>query len=178
MFFCVLCGSSSSRESPPTARCRPATTDRRLPIGNWRPARRILPLTPGHAGARRFPRERSGDYIWGRSIDSFKDALPGDVLQFRDAVFQGGRVLGGNRKSSWRQDYPHHTAILAEVRERDGEIMVLHQNVGKSGSDEAAKRVVKKDAIRPGSLQEGGWVRIYRPVAPDDEPPSSEPRQR
>ena len=23
-----------------------------------------------HAGARRFPRERSGDYIWGRSIDS------------------------------------------------------------------------------------------------------------
>ncbi|MFO0953258.1 MAG: hypothetical protein U0835_19300 [Isosphaeraceae bacterium] len=121
------------------------------------------------AGARRFGWERSGDFVWGRPVESFADALPGDILQFRDAVFQGKRMLPGQRLQSWRQEYAHHTAVVDQVRERDGEVVVLHQNVGKPGAEEAKKRLVKRDAIRPASLQPGGRVWIYRPVAHDQE---------
>jgi hypothetical protein len=39
-----------------------------------------------HAGAVRYPLSRAdGDYVWGRRIEQFRDALPGDILQFRDA---------------------------------------------------------------------------------------------
>src|SRR5271165_4497239 len=34
-----------------------------------------------YAGAKRYPFDRSGDYVWGRPIASFKEALPGDILQ-------------------------------------------------------------------------------------------------
>jgi hypothetical protein len=122
-----------------------------------------------HAGARRFRGDPSGDFVWGRPVPAFKDALPGDVLQFRDAVFQGKRWLTGRRWTSWHQEYPHHTAIVAEVRDGGREVSVLHQNVGKPGTDEKAKRIVQEDAIRPGSLQKGGQVWIYRPVGPDDD---------
>src|SRR3954452_4620978 len=36
------------------------------------------------AGARFYPMAQSGDdFTWGEPIESFKEALPGDVLQFR-----------------------------------------------------------------------------------------------
>ena len=40
-----------------------------------------------YAGAKRCPFDPSGDYVWGRPVASFKEALPGDILQFRNAVF-------------------------------------------------------------------------------------------
>src|SRR4029077_1244340 len=42
------------------------------------------------AGARRFPPYGfDEDFVWGTQVESLEKALPGDVLQFRDAVFKG-----------------------------------------------------------------------------------------
>ncbi len=42
------------------------------------------------AGARRPTREDEGSEVrWGEPVASFSDVRPGDVLTFRDAVFQG-----------------------------------------------------------------------------------------
>ena len=120
------------------------------------------------AGARRYPFAPSGDFIWGRPVSSFQEALPGDVLQFRNAVFEGKRWVSKRRWQSWRQEYPHHTAILAEVREKGAVVWILHQNVGASDADAATKQIVQETSIRTGSLQEGGAVAIFRPVARAD----------
>jgi hypothetical protein len=141
------------------------------------------------AGAKCYPSvEPDGVLIWGRPIDSFKEALPGDILQFHNAVFQGKKWVTKRRWISWHQEYPQHTAIVSRVGEGGKLVTVLHQNVidvdldkdksqdrskvkdksrdkakiqGK-GSDAAAKNVQERE-IRIDSLQ-GGWVRIYRPV--------------
>ena len=122
------------------------------------------------AGARRFPfNDPKGDYTWGEPVLDLKDALPGDILQFRDAVFQGQRSLGGGKRTRWHDEYPHHTAIVARV-ERDGKLItILHQNVTTKGRDEAEKGNVREGELRMESLQKGGWVKAYRPV-PSDPP--------
>jgi hypothetical protein len=128
------------------------------------------------AGARRTPVNRGdGDYLWGRPVASFREALPGDVVQFRDVVFRGKRYLSKRRWTSWHNEYPHHTAIVAAVRERGESVDLLHQNVGGDGATDAERRVVSQTTIRPGSLQKGGTFWIYRPVGPDEPvgPPSS-----
>jgi hypothetical protein len=122
-----------------------------------------------HAGAQRFPlSRRHGDFVWGRLVDHPSDALPGDILQFRNAVFQGKRWVTKRRWVTWHHEYPHHTAIVASVGERGKVLTILHQNTGAPGTDEDRKRLVQEGTIRMDSLQEGGWVRIYRPVAPAD----------
>jgi hypothetical protein len=120
------------------------------------------------AGARLYGFDPGGDFVWGRPVDSFRDALPGDILQFRDAVFQGKKWVTRRRWVSWHYEYPHHTAVVAEVRDAGREVTVLHQNVGPQGATDAAKKVVREDTIRTDSLQKGGRVWIYRPVAPGD----------
>jgi glyoxylase-like metal-dependent hydrolase (beta-lactamase superfamily II) len=121
-----------------------------------------------YAGAKRYPFEPSGDFVWGRRVPSFKEALPGDILQFRNAVFQGKRWISKRRWVSWHHEYPHHTAIVQEVREGGRFVEILHQNVGSPDADEATKQIVQKASIRPESLQQGGAVAIYRPVARDE----------
>lgn len=121
------------------------------------------------AGARAVPRNPGdGDYVWGRPVASFREAQPGDVIQFRDAVFQGRRWISKRRWVTWRQTYPHHTAIVAEVRERGAAVVVLHQNAGAAGTPEDERRTVSESTIRTGSLQKGGKVWIYRPVPPGE----------
>jgi hypothetical protein len=129
-----------------------------------------------HAGARRFRLLKDdGDYNWGRPVDSFREALPGDVLQFRDAVFEGKRWVTRTRWETWRHNYPHHTAIVAEVNEGGRLVTMLHQNIGPNGASDTEKKVVKETSLRPDSLQKGGKVWIYRPVGPDDaDPPFDE----
>ena len=113
----------------------------------------------GRVGARRYPWDPNGDFVWGRPVASFKEALPGDVVQFRDAVFEGKRWVTKRRWVSWHQEYPHHTAIVSAVRDSGFEVVFIHQNVG---ADDAAN-VVREDAIRPRSLKDGGKLWIYRP---------------
>jgi hypothetical protein len=117
------------------------------------------------AGARYYPMaEADGDFIWGQPIESFKEALPGDILQFRNAVFQGKKTLPRRRWMSWHHEYPHHTAIVAQVSEGGKVVVVLHQNVSAPGQDEKAPKNVLEGTLLMDSLQKGGWVRIYRPV--------------
>jgi hypothetical protein len=120
------------------------------------------------AGAKRYPFDPSGDYVWGRPVASFKEALPGDILQFRNAVFQGKRWITKRRWVSWHHEYPHHTAIVSEVREGGRVVAILHQNVGAHDAADADKQVVQEASIRPESLQAGGSVAIFRPVARDE----------
>ncbi len=118
------------------------------------------------AGARPFPLDRAdGDYEWGERIERFEDALPGDILQFRDAVFDGRRSLGKGRNAWWHEEYPHHTAIVAGVSDGGKILTILHQNYGGKGKSEADKKMVQEGMLRMSSLQKGGWVRVYRPVA-------------
>jgi hypothetical protein len=121
-----------------------------------------------YAGAKRYPFDPSGDYIWGRPVASFKEALPGDILQFRNAVFQGKRWVSRRRWVSWHQEYPHHTAIVFAVREGARVVAMLHQNVGAPDAAAATKQIVQEGSIRPESLQPGGAVAIFRPVARDE----------
>jgi hypothetical protein len=120
------------------------------------------------AGAKVYPFDQSGDYVWGRPVASFKEALPGDILQFRNAVFQGKRWITKRRWVSWHYEYPHHTAIVSEVREKGRMVTILHQNVGAHDADDATKQVVQEASIRPESLQDGGSIAIFRPVASDE----------
>lgn len=131
----------------------------------------------GAAGARRLPlSRRDGDYVWGREVEAFRDALPGDVLQFRDAVLHGKRSLSRRRWISWHHEYPHHTAIVSEVKEGGRVVSVLHQNVGGRNKTEAEKQRVQELTLRVDSLQEGGRIWIYRPISPHETEPQPLPR--
>ena len=123
------------------------------------------------AGAKRFPlRDPKGDYTWGEPVPDLSDALPGDILQFRDAVFHGQRSLGGGKRTRWHQEYPHHTAIVAKVERGGNLITIYHQNVATQGRDESEKGNVQETELRMDSLQKGGWIKAYRPVPPDPAP--------
>jgi hypothetical protein len=127
------------------------------------------------AGARRASfRDPKGDYTWGEPVDDLKDALPGDILQFRDAVFHGQRAVSRTRTVSWHHEYPHHTAIVARVEKRGKLITVYHQNVALKGQDESEKGNVQEGELRMESLRKGGWVKAYRPV-PADSPTGRRP---
>jgi hypothetical protein len=127
------------------------------------------------AGAKHYPFDRSGDYVWGDLVPDLKDALPGDVLQFRDAVFRGQRSLGGGKTARWFAEYPHHTAIVAKVERAGKLITIYHQNVTTQGRGESEKGNVQEGELRMESLQKGGWVKAYRPIpAPPPKKPFSE----
>lgn len=120
------------------------------------------------AGARRASfRDPRGDYTWGEPVPDFKDVLPGDILQFRDAVFHGRRSIGRKAWRSWHQEYPHHTAIVARVEPGGKILTILHQNIATQGQPESEKNRVQEAELRMDSLQKGGWVKAYRPIPPD-----------
>ena len=99
-----------------------------------------------------------GDFVWGELVfvvefqggkrkrdPADAKAQPGDVVQYRDAVFRTGS--GGIFLAQ------HHTAVVGEVKGND--LIVYQQNVGK--------REVTKATLRPNELA-GGWIRVYRPT--------------
>ena len=114
------------------------------------------------AGAR-TPGQGAG---WGDELPTIRDARPGDVLQFEDAVFvhRGRLPGGGTRTRTYR--YPHHTAIVATVRRRGQSLRmtVLHQNAHFEGEDEADHQIVKEWDLNPAEMRRG-TVKAYRPVA-------------
>ena len=118
------------------------------------------------SGARQFPLDDpSGEYAWGDPVANFKDVLPGDILQFRNAVFAGSRSNGHGLKTNYRDTYPHHTAIVVKVAEKGLVITIAHQNVAVKGEDHAQAGRVREANLHMVSLQKGGQVRAYRPVA-------------
>ena len=114
-----------------------------------------------HAGAR-----RPGGGSWGDPVTNLRDARPGDILQFEDATFvqRRARPDGVVTKRTYRT--PRHTAIVAETagRGRDFRMLLLHQNAGMRGDDEAEKKVVQEWTLRPVELK-SGTIRVFRPVA-------------
>ena len=71
------------------------------------------------SGGKVFPFNRpDANYIWGDLVESPRDALPGDIVQFRDAEFKGKTWVTRRRWVSWHQNYPHHTAIVSDVAEK------------------------------------------------------------
>jgi len=116
-------------------------------------------------GARPEFRGSGGDYVWGEEVTDRREVLPGDILQFRAAVFRGRDDLGDGRWFTWRQDYPHHTAVVAEVRGGGKTLVLLHQNTLTGGAPEDDRKLVKETTLRVDALQPGGRVWVYRPQA-------------
>ena len=107
--------------------------------------------------------DRQGDYTWGRPVEDFKGVLPGDILQFRDAVFHGRRTTPRGY-ATWHYEYPHHTAVVARVEQSGKLITIYHQNVSTKGPGDPDKSKVREGELRMDSLQKGGWVKAYRPA--------------
>jgi hypothetical protein len=109
---------------------------------------------------------RKDDYVWG-SLElwleakenapeerkkSEKGVQPGDVIQLRDVKFEGKVGKGG----TYFLTYPHHTAVVKEVKD-DGKVLVVYeQNVN-------GQEIVKESTYKLNDLK-AGWLRIYRPV--------------
>jgi hypothetical protein len=108
-----------------------------------------------------------GDAVWGARVYTLeardgkqveeaaagKRVRPGDVIQFRDATFEG--KVGDGIYSLFA---PQHTAVVIEVGAGGKELTVLHQNWN-------GKRTVQKELFRLKDLK-NGWLRIYEPLAP------------
>ena len=121
------------------------------------------------AGARGLRRgeDVALDYEWGEPVDKPADVLPGDVLQFRDAGFVSRRRVRVGRSVGIYHEtrtFPHHTAIVEEVRKGGKEIVILHQNMGPTDVPEADREVVRRDTLKISELQPGGSIWAYRPV--------------
>ena len=109
----------------------------------------------------------AGDYVWGKLVYALEttdgsqketkvpkmSVQPGDVIQFRDAKFEGKNLRGFE---TYFTIFPHHTAVVSEVGKADEVLTALEQNVND-------KRVVTANAYRLSDLKTG-WVRVYRPV--------------
>lgn len=105
-----------------------------------------------------------GDYVWGRRVATLAAGrqdtsaiLPGDVVQYRDVVFEHRTRFG------WSQSRAaHHTSIVAAVR--PGTITVYEQNV--SGRMTVAKADLALGDLKSGTL----WVYRAVPVIPQKSP--------
>src|SRR5260370_9459291 len=65
-----------------------------------------------------LPISPSGDFVWGRPVPSFKDALPGDVLQFPDAELEdvaGKRVLERRRSEEHTSELQSHLNLVCRL---------------------------------------------------------------
>ena len=123
------------------------------------------------AGAKpRSPKDdpNEGDFVWGKLVltveikgnkpdltGKLADVLPGDVVQFRDTKWV---TRSGNVISMTTAD--HHTAVVKSVDKGRAVIRTLHQNHN-------GKKVVQ-DGTLPLSDMKAGWIRVYRPLPPDE----------
>ncbi len=64
------------------------------------------------------------DYVWGRLLEPKEEVLPGDIIQFRDVEI---KVV--SPRSTFTYSYPHHTAIIAEVKGKQ-KFTIYQQNIG------------------------------------------------
>jgi myosin tail region-interacting protein MTI1 len=113
---------------------------------------------------RRLPEHpNKGDFVWGELVLCLQgngseataqgrmgDITPGDIIQFRDAVFK-------RKKKSER--FGHHTAVVVQVSNNGSDVKVLHQNY-------RGKRVVTELNLHLLDLK-SGWIRVYQPTRAD-----------
>ncbi len=97
-----------------------------------------------------------GDYVWGRRIATLTSkttgqaarVLPGDILQYRDVVFEY------RTSTYWSQSSAsHHTSVVASVR--PGVLSVYEQNVNN-------RMTVGTTELKMADLK-GGTLWVYRP---------------
>lgn len=97
-----------------------------------------------------------GDYVWGKlvatitpkTIGHIARVLPGDVVQYRDVVFERRTPTFWSRSSA-----SHHTSVVGSVRE--GVVTVFEQNV--NGRMTVGTSDLTMADLKSGTL----WV--YRP---------------
>ncbi|MEO8066543.1 MAG: CHAP domain-containing protein [Flavobacteriales bacterium] len=93
-----------------------------------------------------------GKYTWGALIDPEKEeVLPGDVVQFENVVFEWEE-----NNSLYRENMPHHTAVVLEVKDR-GVFRIAHQNFGPLGRKVGLTELVL-------AHKKKGKLMIYRPL--------------
>jgi hypothetical protein len=105
--------------------------------------------------------------VWGEPVEGRANIRPGDILQFRDAVFIGRRRVERDGRvliQTYKRRLIHHTAIVEESRDDGRVLTVLHQNTGPVDAPDAERRRVRRDVIWLTDLR-GGTVQVYRPVA-------------
>lgn len=115
----------------------------------------------GLAGGRQSENPNHGDFVWGNLVlylqgtgadpaaqGKLETIVPGDVIQFRDAVFK-------RKKRS--EHFMHHTAVIVAVSENGREIKLLQQNFG-------GKKFVTELNLHLPDLK-SGWIRVYQPEA-------------
>ena len=76
---------------------------------------------------------------------------PGDIVQFRDAMFSGPRPGGG----IYSLTAEHHTAVVAAVAAVGKTFQILHQNWN-------GNKTVAEATLATRDLKEG-WIKVYRP---------------
>jgi hypothetical protein len=98
------------------------------------------------------------DYVWGRLLEPKEEVLPGDIIQFRDVEI---KVV--SPRLTYSYTYPHHTAIVAEVKGKQ-KFTIYQQNIGGPDKTEEQTRTVQKAPLDLGAKVKG-TVWIYRPLA-------------
>jgi hypothetical protein len=93
-----------------------------------------------------------GMYKFGRILKKGECIMPGDIIQFEKLKTE---TLNNGVKST--EMFPHHTAIVYDVRSED-EIVLVHQNTGYTG------KKVGTSMFRFSTITTGRYM-IYRPVA-------------
>jgi len=91
-----------------------------------------------------------GMYDFGSPLAKSECVMPGDIIQFEKV--KAKRMVNG---SEFREEFPHHTAIVFSVNSSD-EIKLIHQNTGYNG-----KKVAVSDFYFS-SIKSGKYT-IYRP---------------
>jgi hypothetical protein len=109
---------------------------------------------------------RGSGHRWGEELPSVREARPGDILQFENAVFVRRRQRPDGALVTLEFRYPHHTAIVSDVRRRGKTVIVtiLHQNAGIAGGDDQDLKVVQQWTLNLAEMK-GGTLTAYRPVA-------------
>jgi hypothetical protein len=97
--------------------------------------------------------------VWGDEVKSLRDAQPGDILQFENAVFTSSQFRDDGALVTQQYSFPHHTAIIARVQKRGKKpvLVILHQNIGGG-------QVVQEWTIDMAHMRRG-TVKLFRPVA-------------
>jgi hypothetical protein len=132
-----------------------------------------------HAGATTSrdlgPITDDADYVWGDKFNDPKDAVPGDIIQFRDwtVSFEQKTIYSfrDGTKATYpvteRPQYrPHHTAIVRRSIDGHGVLLTYEQHVLPLKDKVQRKELYTRDTV----LEESGIEDHVNPVTKKKEP--------